>query len=358
MQQETVSNTTIPDDPGFSIKDELNNLFKLLIAALRKWKLWMVCLLIGAIIGTIYSIIRPVVYYARTSFVVEESKAAGGGSLMSALAGQFGVDIASLSGASGILAGDNVLQLLKSQHLLRSTLLSWYDSSKNITLADEYARVYGLEKKWEGKVKLPVSFAVLRNKPSRVEDSLMQKMIKRINEKELFVAKPDKKLGFFELSVGLRSEVLSVLLSQRLLKTTTDFYIETKTRRILTNVKRLQAKADSLLFALNRKTYSAADASRMLLDVNPVFANPGVSAEISTRDKVLQGTIYAEILKNLEMSKTSLIQETPTVQIVDEPVFPLSNNKLYWWEGLLYGAFIGMCAGVLLLMLFVKQGKK
>lgn len=356
MQQEIPNNNLVQEEAEFSFKDEINNILLRLLAALRKWKQWSLFLLAGALIGIAFSIFKPIVYYARTTFVVEESKTVGGGSLMSALAGQFGVDMGSLSGASGILAGDNVLQLLKSEHLVRSTLLSWYDSAKNTTLADEYARVYKLEKKWEGKVKLPISFAVLRSKPSRVEDSLLKKMIARITEKELFVAKPDKKLGFFELNVGMRSEVLSVLLSQRLLKTTTDFYIETKTRRILTNVKRLQAKADSLLLALNRKTYSAADASRMLLDVNPVFANPGVSAEISSRDKVLQGTIYAEILKNLEMSKTSLIQETPTVQLVDEPIYPLNNNRLYWWEGLFIGAFIGMCAGLLLLMLLGKKG--
>ncbi len=99
------------------------------------------------------------------------------------------------------------------------------------------------------------------------------------------------------------------------MKVATDFYIDTKTKRLSTNVKRLQEKADSLLYALNRKTYSAADANRQLLDVNPVYAVPEVSAEISSRDKVIQGTIYAEIVKNLEISKTSLIQETPPYKL-------------------------------------------
>ncbi len=113
-------------------------------------------------------------------------------------------------------------------------------------------------------------------------------------------------------------------------------------------------KADSLLYMLNRKTYSAADANRLLLDINPAYANPEVSAEISSRDKVLQGTIYAEILKNLEISKTSLIQETPTVQLVDEPVYPLKNNALLWWEGLFLGAFLGTVIGLLIAMVLKK----
>ena len=137
------------------------------------------------------------------------------------------------------------------------------------------------------------------------------------------------------------------------LKTATDFYIETKTRRLATNVKRLQDKADSLERSLNRKTYSTADVSRMLLDANPAYTTSGVTAEISSREKFMQSTIYAEIVKNLEMSKTALIQETPTVQVVDEPMLPLKNNHIHF----LIAALVG--AGVLALAtgLIISTGK-
>lgn len=346
MQQDPIPTQHIQDDPPFSLTHELQNLFGLFLRALQRWKLWGSFMIIGMVLGVVYSFIKPVTYEARTVFVVEESKSVGGGSLMSALAGQFGVDIGNLSGASGILAGDNVLQLLKSEQLIRKTLLSWYDSAANITLADEYVRLYGFQQKWTSKISKPVSFAVLKKGASRLEDSLLKKIIEKNIQKELAVAKPDKKMGFFEMNVKMRGEVISVLFSQRLLKSATDFYIETKTKRLLTNVQRLQLKADSLLYMLNRKTYSAADANRLLLDINPAYANPEVSAEISSRDKMLQGTIYAEILKNLEISKTSLIQETPTVQLVDEPVYPLKNNTWLWWEGLLFGALAGAVVGL------------
>jgi uncharacterized protein involved in exopolysaccharide biosynthesis len=38
-------------------------------------------------------------------------------------------------------------------------------------------------------------------------------------------------------------------------------------------------------------------------------------------------TIYAEIVKNLEVSKTALMQETPTVEVIDHPELPLKKNK-------------------------------
>jgi hypothetical protein len=367
MQEPTlITNANLNEqEEEFSLLGQLKGLWKLILYAFSKWRLLAIAGVIGALLGVGYYLLKPVLYTARITFVVEESKSAGGGgSLMSALAGQFGVDIGGLSGTSGVLAGDNVLQLLKSRSLIKKTLLTPYNPIPGDTaiakgtrsLADEYASVYGLDKKWmnSSKVGRAVSFKPGVLSLPRTEDSLLQRIIKKITEKELFIAKPDKKLGFFEMSTSMRSEALSALFCTRLLKTTTDFYIDTKTRRLATNVQRLQLKADSLLYALNRKTFSSADANRMLLDVNPVYAAPAVNAEMSARDKIIQGTIYADIVKNLEISKTSLIQETPTVQVVDEPEFPLPDNASDWWLAALIGAGILVLIAAVIIIAFKK----
>jgi hypothetical protein len=75
----------------------------------------------------------------------------------------------------------------------------------------------------------------------------------------------------------------------------------------------------------------------MLLNINPADINAPVYSEISQRDKMVLTTIYAELMKNLEVSKASLIQETPTIQIVDSPVFPLERDEIKWYVGLLMG---------------------
>jgi len=275
----------LPEDPAFETKPYQAQIQAFLNLLIAKWKLLLVLAVLGFGIGLTYHFVKPVEYIARTSFVVEESKT-GSGNLMSALAGQFGFDLGSLSGTSGVLAGDNVLQLLKSKSLIKKTLLSPFSETSlenngkvkqgSWSLADEYARVYGLDEKWlkSSKVQRKISFTPNATRLGRTEDSLLQRIIKKITEKELVIAKPDKKLGFFEMSVSMRSEALAALFCNRLLKTTTDFYVSTKTRRLATNVQRLQLKADSLLAALNKKTYSSADANRLLLDVNPAYAAP------------------------------------------------------------------------------------
>jgi hypothetical protein len=352
------SKTNIPDDEDFSIKLQFRQLFVSIKHTAVHWRILLFCALIGAGLSVSYALLRPVSYTARISFVVEESKLGGSGGLASALSGSLGLDIGSLAGgaSNGVLSGDNVLELLKSHSLIRKTLFTAYDSSgKN--LADIYSETYHWKEKWANsrKVGRMISFKPVQGRLGRTEDSLIQVIIKKITENDLSITKPDRKLGFFELIVSMRDEQLSLLFCERLLKTATDFYIETKTKRQVNNVRRLQAKADSLSSALNRKTYSAADANRLLLDANPVYAAPEVSAEISSRDKIMQGTVYAEIVKNLEISKTALIQETPTVQIVDDPEVPLRDDKIHLSTAILGGGILFAFLGGVCIVLFKKS---
>lgn len=323
------------------------------------WKLLLLAACIGVLGGTAYWLIKNDTYTARTTFVVEDTKSSNSG-LASAVAGQLGFDIGSLGSSSGLLQGDNILQLLKSYSLIKKTLLTVIDSSQKKSLADLYANSYGLIEKWENNKKIGrrISFPAHTTTFSRLEDSLLYSMIKRIEEKELSVTKPDKKLGLFELQITTRNELLSKLICERLLDVTSEFYINTKTNRMRGNIDRLQHRVDSIQALLNHKTYKAIESNRQLLDLNPAYAQRGeMNAEISGRDKIVQSTIFAELTKSLETSKTSLLQETPTIQVVDNPVLPLKKNELLILECILLGALIGFFF-VAFIILFVQSPPK
>jgi hypothetical protein len=83
-------------------------------------------------------------------------------------------------------------------------------------------------------------------------------------------------------------------------------------------------------------------------------ANPGdvatiASVDISSREKSLLSIIYADLNKSLELTRTALIQETPTIEIVDKPVFPL---KVLYTKPLA-AALMGLLLGIGLTALFV-----
>jgi hypothetical protein len=135
-------------------------------------------------------------------------------------------------------------------------------------------------------------------------------------------------------------ERLAYLFCNRMIKQSTDFYVSTKTKRLRENVGRLQHRADSIGGILNRKTYSAAAATQSALDLNPAYSGTNARVEVNERDKILLSGTYSETVKNLEASKTMLAQETPTIQIVDEPELPLKKNRLKYSIAILMGIFL------------------
>jgi len=324
MNQE---NTQYPYEPEFSIKKLVNDRIDDIKYVLSFKTALIIALIAGGLAGAVIAWVRDPTYTAKLTFVVDDSKSSGGAGGLSALAGLAGFDLNGIGGGSGVLAGDNVQELIKSHKLIKATLLTAYDSTQ--TLADKYAAVYKLNEKWlkyspDGKI---TRFPLNGKHNTRLQDSLLHEMTTLILSGEFEIAKTDKKLGFFEVNTTMKDERLAQLFCTRMINQSTDFYISTKTLRLRDNVNRLQKRADSIGVILNRKTYAAAAANQNTLDLNPAYTASNANIEVRERDKVVLSTVFSETVKNLEASKTMLAQATPTVQIVDEPELPLKKNK-------------------------------
>jgi hypothetical protein len=292
--------------------------------------------IIGASVGLGYAFLLPKKFTSTLSFVVEEGRSNEGG--LSSLAGQFGVDIGG-GGAGGVFSGENILLFLKSEGLVRQTLLTQYDSIGKVTLADRYADVKGLKKKWQKKpIVGSIDFSIYSNGViPRKEDSLIQSVVSEIIEKDLIIDRPEKKATLVQVKVTTEDELFSKLFSERLVKVATDRYIETKTKTKALNVAKLQHRADSLSAILDNKTYLAATSQQALVDANPALRTTPIASEISSRDKALVGVIFSEVVKNLELSKTILNQETPVIQIVNQSTLPLKVEETENIIGLIIG---------------------
>jgi hypothetical protein len=314
---------------------------------LKKWIVILIVGIIGGGIGLAYAWLQPVKYKSRVSFVVEDNRPAVGG--LAAIAGQFGFDIGGSSSA-GLFSGDNILLFLKSESLCRETLLTKYDTAGKETLADKYAEANKLKADWVKNKKIgQINFAQYKDERfPRLEDSLIQIIVKRILKKELVFDKPDKKATFIEVTATMRDEMLSKYFSDRLVTIATDRYVQSKIKVKALNVAKLQNRADSLGAILNSRTYSAAASQQNLIDVNPALRMAPVSAEITARDKTMVATIFAEVTKNLEIAKVALSQETPTIQLVDQSSLPLKKEKVRKSFSIIIGGFI---AGVLCVLI-------
>jgi hypothetical protein len=288
---------------------------------------------IGGCIGFVYAWRQPITYTAKLTFVVEEGKS-GGSSMggLASLAGSFGLDMGGSSGGS-LLFGDNIFLYFKSLSLTREVLLSQYDSNSNKSLADIYADVYKLKEGWKKNEKIgdikfqPISL----NKPyTRLQDSLLQKITEAILATNLSVARTDKKAGFIEVRTTMENEILAKVYCERTVKKAVDQYISVKTQRQKTTVDKLQARVDSVAVLLNQKTSSSANlqTASSTMDINPLYsAGTVIATETTLRDKTMLANIFASAIQNLELAKFTLSQETPVIEVVDEPVYPLKKTK-------------------------------
>lgn len=321
------SNSESFDEKEISLKDIFNSIKLWFYYILSKWWIIVIIGLIGSSIAVGYRIFKPIFYTAQTSFIVEEGKT-GSGSLAS-IAGQFGLDIA--TGASATLfSGDNILMFFKSNSLTKETLLTPYDSSYKYSLADKYAEAYELREKWakSKRVGKEVFFSPKENATmSRLQDSLLHTIIFTILKKELIVERPEKRATFIVVKCSFKDEMLSKLFCERLVRKATDWYVDSKTKRQRINVERLEKRADSIERVLNGRTYYTATRQETTLDVNPAASTAAVNLEVSSRNKIMLSTIYGEVVKNLELAKVQLNQETPSIQLVDNPDLPLPKTK-------------------------------
>jgi uncharacterized protein involved in exopolysaccharide biosynthesis len=298
-----------------------------------QWLKIVIAGLIGGIIGFVYAWFQPITYTAKTTFVVEEGKS-GGSSLggLASLAGQFGVDVGGGSGG-GLLSGDNILLYFKSTSLAREVLLSKYDSVSSQTIADLYANVYKLKEGWSknetiGNIVFPPYSNSL--KYSRLQDSLLQKIIEGILTNEFSVSKTEKKASFIDVTTTMESEVLAKIYCEKIVQIAVEKYLKVKTQRQKITVDKLQARVDSIANLLSRKTASGAalQTSSSTMDINPLYrAGTAVAVETTMRDKTMLSAIFASVTQNLELAKFTLSQETPVIQIVDSSNFPLKKEK-------------------------------
>lgn len=338
-------------------QDEIS--LKELILKIQKWvkylrNRWLIILIgggIGAGLGLAYALIKKPVYIAELTFVLEDSKSSPFGGYAS-VASQFGIDLGGAS-SSGVFSGDNILEFLKSRLMVEKTLLSPLIYKENLqSLADYYIEMNDLRASWsEDSLLKNTHFPIGPDRKdfSLQQDSILNSIYTGITKKNLKVTKPDKKLSFISVECTTKDEVFSKAFTERLVKEAIDFYVQTKTQRSKITVNTLQQKADSLESLLNRKTYTAAASQDM--NLNPARSMAGVRTELVVRDKVVLQTMYAEVVKNLELSRMAMAQEIPIIQIVDTPILPLKKEKLSKSKGIVLGGFAGSFLTVIILLI-------
>ncbi len=313
----------------------------------RKWKTLLVWGIVGFTLGGLVSVLKKPVYVAETSFVLEEADAGGMGQ-MSGIASLVGVNLGSLGGSSGLFQGDNIIELYRSNNMIGKTLLSPFDEEK--LLIHRYIEFNKLDKAWEKAVDLnAMDFKMERGEFSVTQDSVMREISKMIREQHLSVAKPDRKLSIIQVNISSKDEQFAKVFNETLVDNVNSFYFQTKTKKTAESLQILQSQADSVRKILDKNLEELAYMSDKTPNPNPLLQVGNINVRKKQVDVQANSAIYSEIVKNLEVAKVNQRNNTPLIQIIDGPRYPLNRHEIKFLKGTVIGTLLLLIACVVLL---------
>ena len=341
------------DNDEISLKELIQKIQEWIAYLKTQWKLIIGIAAIGGILGIVYaSFVKPT-YSATTTFVLEEDKGGGGG-LGGALglASSFGFDLG--GGGGGLFSATNIIELMKSRLVIEKTLLNPVQvAGKEISLADYYIQINELKEQWDKKLTLKnISFPINadRAKFSLEQDSILETISAVLKKNNLTIVQKDKKVTIISLTVKTENELFSKFFCEQLLKETSDFYIETKSKKSRLNVDILQKQADSIRAELNNAITGVAVESDNVYNLNPAFNVKSSPSRRKQVDVQANTAILTQLVAQLELSKVSLRKETPLVQLIDRPILPLEKDKVGRLKSAILGGFLAGFLTVLYLV--------
>ena len=345
------SESNIPKEEKISLKNVFQGFKEWFVFIMDKRKKIVYGTLIILALPLSYNYVKSPVYYANTSFVLENDASASLGGL-SSLASMSGINTSSLMSASNLFQIDNIQELYRSNNMLRQTLLENVTvNGKSQILIDYFAKAQKLEKKWVKEKVYIKDFYNDKKLYSRAQDSVLKEAIKLIKKDFLVVEKPNRNTSILNVGFKHKDEVFAKIFNEVLVNKVNRFYYKTKTKKTALNLKILQVQTDSVKRLLDMSFLALAEIDQNIPNINPLAKTAKVPYQKAMVNLQANQAIYLEVVKQLELAKVTHRNKTPLIQIIDKPSFPLENNRFKFLNILILGIFGGGVLMVLLLSL-------
>ena len=258
-------------------------------------------------------------YKAELSFVVEDKQKSTPLSSVSGLASQFGFDF--FSSSNSTFSQANIMELLKSRGVISKTLLR--SNNKNLFIQN-YISMYNLDSDWKNNKDLEgITF---KNQIDVKHDSIITMIWEKIIEDDISVEIKNDETDIIYLSFKSKEEKFAKLFSENLIDEMSSMYIEYQTKQSTNTIDFLQNRADSVFNELEK----AEEEFARVKDINQrIIKASGRLKELQLMRSVeVLSTMYLELVKNIEISKLTLLNQTPIIQVIDRPTLPLEDTKL------------------------------
>ncbi len=285
-------------------------------------------------------------YIASLSFALEEERP-GGMTNALGLASSLGIDLGNGSSA-GLFASSNIIELMKSKLVVRKALSrKAYIENVETSLGEFYMVHVKKSSKTEGTDKKNNLFLDF-SKNDRRTDSIFNTIYDEVvNNGMLSVNQKDKKVSIITIQVISENELFSKEFTESIVNEVSAFYIETKSKKARLNYQILEKQTDSIRRELGGAITGVAQGTDNTYNLNPALNIKRVGTTKRQIDVQANTAILTQLIANLEMAKVSLRKETPLIQIIDRPTFPLMKSKPSWMLNLVIGLIVGIIGSVI-----------
>ncbi len=335
-----------------SLKELIIRIKNVLSFLVKKWKLILLFVILGAASGFFLAKTKKPVYKAKGIFVLDE----GGGNTPAAMGGLAMLGLNLGSNSSGLFSGTkNILWLYSSKSMIKRALLTTVmrDGKKEVLinwLIEESKLQKALGASYKKDMFLNITDSSLL---TPVQNSVILNCCGLIANKYLKVKEEDGTDNMIGVSITSRDELFAKEFAETLINMVNQFYIQSKTMKILEEIAVLQSKADSFRLKMDNSMFQAASAMDAAPNANPNLQVLRVAPQRKRVDVDVSSALYIELTKNLESRRMSLAQETPLIQIIESPSLPLEiirPSPVFY--AVLGGFIVGFCTVALLLIRF------
>ena len=286
----------------------------------KKFILISTVLIISIISGLVYSSIQKDKFEAVLSFIVEGQSEGPNLSSISGMASQFGLDLGGSS--SSTFSQQNVIELLKSRKVIESTLSkSCIVNNEEDILLNHYISINNMIEDGEN-----ISFF------SSSKDSITNIIWKEIIEFKIDLSYQNDEANILNLTYTSTNSEFAKNFTELLVEEISQMYSHYQTEKTKKSLKNLELRSDSIFRELKNSERNFARVKDRNLRV--INASGRLDEIQYMREVQVLNAIYLELIKNTELVKMNLLNETPIIQLIDVPVLPLEysnrSSKLFW----------------------------
>ncbi len=345
IMQEQPSNSHVGND-GISLKEFIGQIRKYIKLVWRRKFLWLYFLVPFILFFSYQYITFQPKYKADLTFMINEESTSSGG--LSAVLGQFG-----FGGSSKGINTKKVNYLIKSKKIQRKAFFDSVDTNNSQQLLiNQIIDVYSLDDKWSKADPNYNQFRFDSNNTqnlNKMEKVAFQKVYRFINNKKkgLISTSLDDEIGVYTIRSESINQLLSINLANELYKELSNFYVNQAIERQEATNRIMKNKVDSIELALNRTNRSIASFQDQS---QSTWSNKStVRLKYLQQEQAKLSTMYAEAVRNYEISSFSLNSQTPFFQEIDLPETPITASRF----SILKASIISIVLSVILYLIYV-----